>query len=159
MEMEVSRGRNPPEITLADYQALSDFRYLLRCFLGFSEKAARSVGLQPRQHQALLAIKGICSRGPVTIGDLAERLCVRHHSAVELVNRLSEGGLVVRKHDESDHRKVILELTDLAEAHLADLSAVHLDELSRIEPMLTAILSHGRGRYSEVRVETEPEGV
>jgi DNA-binding MarR family transcriptional regulator len=132
------------EITLADYQALSEFRYLLRCFLEFSEKAARGVGLQPRQHQALLAIKGIPSGGQVTIGDLAERLRVRHHSAVELVNRLSEAGLVIRQHDMDDQRRVILQLTEHAETYLAELSAVHLDELSRIEPMLTRILSRGR---------------
>jgi len=128
-------------ITDADYRALSEFRYLLRCFLEFSQNAAKGVGLQPRHHQALLAIKGFPSGGPVTVGDLAERLRIRHHSAVELVDRLVEAGLVVRRPDESDHRRVFLALTERADTHLADLSAVHLDELSRIEPMLSKVLS------------------
>jgi DNA-binding MarR family transcriptional regulator len=145
MSAQNSTEKQPPEITLADYQALSDFRYLLRCFLEFSEKAARRVGIQPRQHQALLAIKGITDRQAVTIGDLAERLRVRHHSAVELVNRLSEAGLVVRQPCTNDQRRVILHLTELAETYLQELSAVHLDELSRIEPMLTRILKRQRG--------------
>ncbi|MGB3415210.1 MAG: MarR family transcriptional regulator [Mesorhizobium sp.] len=143
--MEMTR-KPTPEVTPADYQALSDFRYLLRCFLEFSEKAARQAGIQPRQHQALLAIKAF--EEPVTIGILAERLRIRHHSAVELVDRLGEAGLVLRRQDESDNRKVILHLTARAEAYLKDLAAVHLDELSRIEPVLTRILTHGKGRYS-----------
>jgi DNA-binding MarR family transcriptional regulator len=138
-----SQGRRA-EITRAEYQALSEFRYLLRRFLEFSQNAARGVGLQPRQHQALLAIKGFPQDGPVSVGDLAERLRIRHHSAVELVDRLSEAGLVVRQHDENDQRRVILNLTERADAYLAELSAVHLDELSRIEPMLTRILSRGK---------------
>lgn len=139
-------GKLTPEVTRADYQALSDFRYLLRCFLEFSEKAARQAGIQPRQHQALLAIKAF--EQPVTIGLLAERLRIRHHSAVELVNRLADAGLVVRLQDKTDNRKVILRLTARAEAYLKELSAVHLDELSRIEPVLTRILTYGRIRSS-----------
>jgi DNA-binding MarR family transcriptional regulator len=144
MNAEKGTEKHRPEIKRADYQALSEFRYLLRCFLEFSEKEARSVGLQPRQHQALLAIKGIPGNDPVTIGDLAERLRIRHHSAVELVNRLNEAGLIVRQQDTDDQRRVILHLTELAEAHLEALSAAHLDELSRIEPMLTRILSRSK---------------
>jgi DNA-binding MarR family transcriptional regulator len=128
-------------ITRADYQALSDFRYLLRCFLEFSQTAARGVGLTPRQHQALLAIKGFPDDSLVTIGDLAERLRIRHHSAVELVDRLCEAGLVMRRQDENDQRRVVLMLTDQANGHLAELSMAHLDELSRIEPMLSRILA------------------
>ena len=128
-------------ITDADYQALSEFRYLIRRFLEFSQNAAKSRGLQPRHHQALLAIKGFPNGGPVTVGDLAERLRIRHHSAVELIDRLEEAGLVVRQPDSKDHRRVILDLTEQANAHLAELSATHLDELSRIEPMLSKVLS------------------
>jgi DNA-binding MarR family transcriptional regulator len=128
-------------ITDADYRALSEFRYLLRRFLEFSQNAAKGVGLQPRHHQALLAIKGFPSSKPVTVGDLAERLRIRHHSAVELVDRLEEAGLVVRQPDSNDHRRVFLDLTERANADLAELSAAHLDELSRIEPMLSKVLS------------------
>lgn len=131
-------------ITRADYQLLSEFRYLLRCFVEFSQTAARGVGLPPRQHQALLAIKGFPEDRLVTIGDLAERLRIRHHSAVELVDRLCDAGLVVREQDGQDQRRVVLTLTDQADRHLAELSAAHLDELSRIQPMLLRLLSRGK---------------
>jgi DNA-binding MarR family transcriptional regulator len=136
-----SASRRP---TQADYEALAEFRYMIRSFLEFSQNAARGVGLAPAQHQALLAIKGSPGGRPVTIGDLAERLRIRHHSAVELVDRLSAAGLVVRIHDAEDHRRVVLGLTQLAEHHLAELSAVHLDELARLRPSLKRLLAGGR---------------
>lgn len=132
-------------ITDADYRSLSEFRYLIRLFLEFSQNAAKARGLQPRHHQAMLAIKGFPTGGPVTVGDLAERLRIRHHSAVELVDRLEEAGLVVRQPDRDDHRRVFLGLTARADEHLAELSAAHLDELSRIQPMLSKVLSHKKG--------------
>lgn len=135
------RKRRPSQ---ADYEALSQFRYLIRCFLEFSQNAARADGLTPRQHQALLAIRGYPGGRPVTIGDLAERLRIRHHTAVELADRLSEAGLVERAIDPDDQRRVLLELTGLADRHLAGLSAAHLDELSRIEPLLKQVLSRRR---------------
>ncbi|MHC2434656.1 MarR family winged helix-turn-helix transcriptional regulator [Bradyrhizobium sp. USDA 4451] len=125
----------------ADYEALSQFRYLIRRFLEFSQDAAKAEGLTPRQHQALLAIRGYPGGGPVTIGDLAERLRLRHHTTVELVDRLSEAELVERMLDPADQRRVLLKLTARAAEHLAELSAVHLDELSRIEPLLKQVLS------------------
>ncbi|MGX5827516.1 MarR family winged helix-turn-helix transcriptional regulator [Mesorhizobium sp. 43Arga] len=137
--------KSRPTIELADYQRLSEFRYLIRRFLEFSQLQAEDAGLTPRQHQALLAIKGYPGGGPVTVGDLAERLRIRHHSAVELVNRLSEAGLVTRDQDKDDHRRVLLRLTERADDCLAELSAAHLDELSRIEPMLRRLLDQGRG--------------
>ncbi|RWA72512.1 MarR family transcriptional regulator [Mesorhizobium sp. M1C.F.Ca.ET.193.01.1.1] len=133
--------KTSPAISQADYQRLSEFRYLIRRFLEFSQLQANEAGLTPRQHQALLAIKGYPGGGPVAIGDLAERLRIRHHSAVELVNRLSEAGLVARDQDKADNRRVLLQLTPLADDRLAELSAAHLDELSRIEPMLRRLLS------------------
>ncbi|WP_027058002.1 MarR family winged helix-turn-helix transcriptional regulator [Mesorhizobium loti] len=136
--------KSRPAIKQADYQRLSEFRYLIRRFLEFSQLQAEDAGLTPRQHQALLAIKGYPDGGPVTVGDLAERLRIRHHSAVELVNRLSEAGLVARDQDRDDHRRVLLRLTEHAEDCLAELSAAHLDELSRIEPMLRRLLDQGR---------------
>jgi DNA-binding MarR family transcriptional regulator len=135
------RPRSPPQgPTQADYEALSEFRHLIRCFLEFSQKAAQAVGLTPRQHQALLAIKGFPGGGPVTIGNLAHRLRIRHHTAVELVDRLVDSGLVERIQDVNDQRRVLLTLTALANDHLAELSSAHLDELSRIEPMLRSAL-------------------
>jgi DNA-binding MarR family transcriptional regulator len=131
----------PQRPTQADYEALSEFRYLIRRFLEFSEDAADAVGVTPRQHQALLAIKGFPAGQPVTVGDLAERLRIRHHSAVELVNRLADAGLVQRTPDAANQRRVLLSLTDAAERDLAALSAVHLDELARLGPILKSILA------------------
>lgn len=123
-------------LTQSDYSALAEFRYVLRRFLDFSEKAARKAGLTPRQHQALLVIKGYRAGRPISVGDLAERLIVHHHSAVELANRLVDSGLVERLQDTQDQRRVLLRLTEHAEACLEELSGVHLDELSRIGPLL-----------------------
>jgi DNA-binding MarR family transcriptional regulator len=137
-----SRKRLP---TQADYEALSEFRYQIRCFLDFSQNAASAVGLEPQQHQALLAIRGYPGGVPVAIGDLAERLRVKHHTAVGLIDRLVAAELVKRVVDPADHRRILLKLTRRAEKYLADLSAAHLGELSRIEPLLTEIFS----RYSK----------
>jgi DNA-binding MarR family transcriptional regulator len=133
---------NPPlQVERQDYVILSEFRYLLHRFLAFSQTAAQQAGLTARQHQALLAIKGFPGGDPVTVHDLAERLCIQHHSAVELIDRLHEGGLVVRHHDPADRRRVRLQLTEVAEAHLAGLSAIHLEELRRLRPALLSILA------------------
>jgi DNA-binding MarR family transcriptional regulator len=129
-----------PRLTQDDYTALAEFRYLLRSFLEFSENAAKQAGLTPRQHQALLVIKGYRHGDPIAVGDLADRLKIRHNTAVELANRLVEAGLVDRGHDGADQRRVLLRLTAAAEQHLAALSGAHLDELSRIRPTLEEIL-------------------
>ncbi len=131
-------------LTQEDYTALAEFRYLVRCFLEFSENEAKAAGLTPRHHQALLVIKGYGRGKPITVGDLAERLKIRHNTAVELANRLAEGGLVKRIHDGLDQRRVLLRLTTVAERRLAALSSAHLDELSRIKPVLKQLLQ----RYS-----------
>ncbi len=129
------------ELSLADYRLLAEFRYLLATFLSFSARAADAAGLAPRQHQALLAIKGYPGGGPVTVGDLAERLGIRHHSAVGLVDRLVHSGYLVRRADPLDRRRAILSLTAAAEQALAALSAAHRDELRRIAPLLKPLLS------------------
>jgi DNA-binding MarR family transcriptional regulator len=129
-----------PRPTQEDYTALAEFRYLLRSFLEFSENAAKKAGLTPRQHQALLVIKGYRQGSPIAVGDLAERLKIRHNTAVELASRLVDAGLVNRCPDGADQRRVLLQLTATAERHLAELSEAHLDELSRIKPTLEGIL-------------------
>jgi hypothetical protein len=97
----------------ADYEALSEFRYLIRCFLQFSQNAARAVGLTPRPSiRRCWRSRAFRSGHAVRVGDLAERLRIRHHSAVELVDRLSEAGLVRRIPDANDQRRVLLSLTD-----------------------------------------------
>src|SRR5215217_7085359 len=95
----------------AEYRALAEFRFRLRQFLRFSEQAARATGLEPQQHQLLLAIKGGDACTPFTIGELAERLLLQHHSTVELVNRSALQGLVERQRDENDRRRVFIRLT------------------------------------------------
>lgn len=134
----------PQRLDQHDYRRLAEFRYLLRCFLEFSEAAALDAGLTSRQHQALLALKGVPEAAAPTIGYLAERLRVRHHSAVELTDRLVEAGLITREHDADDRRRVRLKLTKAAEARLAKLSASHLDELHRLRPALLQILDSQR---------------
>jgi DNA-binding MarR family transcriptional regulator len=137
-----SRGTRPPPAPLdrEDYRMLSDFRYLIRRFLEFSQMAARRAGLTPRHHQALLAIKGFPRDEAPSIGDLAERLRIQHHSAVELADRLTEAGLIVRGHDPQDRRRVRLALTQAAEELLESLSAIHLEELHALRPALLEIL-------------------
>jgi DNA-binding MarR family transcriptional regulator len=122
------------------YRTLADFRYLIRRFLEFSQSAAREAGLTVRQHQALLAIKGHPGDDAPRIGELSERLRIRHHSTVELVDRLAEAGLIERSPDARDRRRVLLRLTQAAEQRLAGLSAAHLDELRRLRPALLEIL-------------------
>ncbi|HSD38159.1 MAG TPA: MarR family winged helix-turn-helix transcriptional regulator [Rhodocyclaceae bacterium] len=109
--------------------------------LEFSQSAARAAGLTPQQHQALLAIKGMPGNTGVTIGDLAGRLLVRHHSAVELVDRLEQKDFLRRDSDGQDGRRALLVLTAKGEAVLLELSASHLEELSRVGPELSEMLS------------------
>ena len=128
-----------------DFETLAEFRYVLRHFGAFSEAAARRAGLTAQQHQALLAIKGFPGREQVTIGELAERLHLKHHSVVGLVDRLMGRGLIQRRHDEEDRRKVRIELTPKAEALLLELTLVHRDELRRLAPLLHELLRKVQG--------------
>jgi DNA-binding MarR family transcriptional regulator len=125
----------------ADYRLLAEFRRQLRQFLAFSEGAARKAGLAPQQHQALLAIKGFDGAEAPTVGDLADRLAVRHHSAVGLVDRLAQAGYLKRNTGETDRRRVVLTLTPRGEAVLARLTAAHRDELRRMMPLLRPLLT------------------
>src|SRR5580700_2759747 len=112
-----------------EFQALAEFRYQIRRFLRFSEDQARGSGIEPQQHQLLLAIKGLPEGVKPTIGELAARMLIRHHSAVELVNRLAEHGAVKRVPGDDDHREVLLRLTSKGETLLHNLSVAHHDEL------------------------------
>jgi DNA-binding MarR family transcriptional regulator len=114
-----------------DYKALAKFRYQLRVFLAFSEVAAQRQGLTPRQHQALLGIKGFVRPGPAAISDVARFLLIRHHSAVELISRIEKLGLVRRASDPTDARRVHLRLTARGEQKLQAISKMNLGELRR----------------------------
>jgi DNA-binding MarR family transcriptional regulator len=120
-----------------DFQRLLAFRDGLRRFQRWSEHAARQVGLTPAQHQLLLAIRGHGSQPSVR--DVASHLLLRHHSAVELVDRAVAAGLVARMGDPDDQRVVRLRLTDEGEAKVQALAAAHLEELSRLRPQFESL--------------------
>ena len=128
------------EIPLVEYQALAAFRYQLRRFLHFSEQAARAAGLEPQQHQLLLALKGLPEGRLATVGELAERLQIQHHSTVELVNRMVDRNLIERTRDERDQRKVLISLTSYGEEVLRKLSLLHRTELRSTGPALVRAL-------------------
>ena len=128
------------EIPLVEYQALAEFRYQLRRFLHFSEQAARAAGLEPQQHQLILALKGLPEGRPATVGELAERLQIQHHSTVELVNRMVDRNLIERTRDERDQRKVLISLTSYGEEVLHKLSLLHRTELRSTGPALVRAL-------------------
>lgn len=128
-------------LTQTDYEQLAEFRYQLRRFLTFSEAAATEAGLTPQQHQALLAIKGFPG-GDVSTGQLSERLGIKHHSTVGLVDRLAASGMVKRQSGEADRRQVFLVLTPKAEKLLAALSLAHRNELEKMKPLLRKFLGY-----------------
>lgn len=113
----------------AEFRALAELRYRIRRFLHFSEGAARDAGLEPQQHQLLLAIKGMPAERVATIGDLADRLQLKHNSANELVRRAELRGLIATARGEDDRRQVIASLTAAGEEALHELSIAHLEEL------------------------------
>lgn len=125
-------------MTQEDYAALLRFRTILRKFLHWSEEQARAAGVTPAQHQLLLAVKGHDDPAGPTIGEVAEYLALRHHSAVELVDRAQKAGHVHRDRDEADHRVIRLRLTANGEDLIRLLSAAHLAELARLGALFSA---------------------
>ncbi|MBV8673616.1 MAG: MarR family transcriptional regulator [Acidobacteriaceae bacterium] len=142
-----------PDVSGAGFRPLAAFRHRIRQFLHFSEEAARSQGIEPQQHQVLLALKGLPRGTRPTIAALSRQLCLRHHSTVELINRLVDHGAVRRRQGEQDHREVLIELTSHGEELLQRLAVVHREELRVSGPALCeslqAVVRHGsrsRGR-------------
>lgn len=136
-----------PRVSASDYRALGAFRYEIRKFLAFSEQAARDAGVQPQQHQLLLAVRGLPEDKRPTIGTIAERLCVKHHTAVALTDALEAQGLLERERSTADRRVVLLALTPKGDAVLQRLSALHREQLRNVGPLmvnaLQAILDRG----------------
>jgi len=128
-------------LVLSDYKALAELRHQIRKFVSFSERASRAAGLEPRQHQLMLALKGLPSGTRPRIRELAERLQLQHHSTVELVNRLVRRGLVRRSRAGEDRREVLLALTPKGERVLQRLSQHHRTELRSQGPVLVAALN------------------
>ncbi len=124
----------------SDYQALAEFRYQIRKFLHFSEQAIKQAGLERGQYQLMLAIKGMPAGVRPRIRELATRMQIRHHSAVELINRLESRGWVRRERALDDRREVLLALTPKGERILAELALHHRDELRTAGPTLVAAL-------------------
>lgn len=133
-------GRKQDLLSPTDYQTLASFRYGVRRYLAFAESNARSVGLTSQQHQALLAIKVRTASRPMSIGDLATELLLKHHSTVELVGRLEKAGFTRRAVDPDDRRKVMVSLTAAGEKVLTDLSVGNLRELRIIAPGFSGLL-------------------
>jgi DNA-binding MarR family transcriptional regulator len=128
------------DLEASEYRKLEEFRFQIRRFLSFSEAAARDSGIEPQQHQALLALKGMPQGCVPTIGHLADRLLLKHHSAVGLVDRLGTLGLLTRQPSPDDARQVLLRLSVKGERILHRLSLTHHKELEETGPKLVAAL-------------------
>ena len=146
LDLRVMAKHKP--LVKSEYETLAAFRYALRQFLHFSGAAAQAAGITAQQHQALLAIKGFPQRESVTVGELAERLQLRHHSAVGLVDRLVAEKLVVRGPSAKDRRRVLIQLTRRGETILEKLGCLHRQQLKQIGPEICQLLER-LGRTEE----------
>jgi DNA-binding MarR family transcriptional regulator len=130
----------PARVTISEQRALAAFRYELRRFLAFSEQAARAAGIEPQQHQLLLAVGGLPAGARPNIRTLAERLCVQHHTAVALVDKLEHRDLVRRERSTEDKREVLVRLTSAGNDLLQQLSRQHRKHLQNVGPEMLAAL-------------------
>ena len=144
------------DISLREFQALAQLRYVIRKFLVFSADAARSCDIKPQQHQLLLALKGLPPKLRPTISSVAERLQLQHHSTVELVNRLTTRGLLQRTGAKEDHREVLLRITPLGERLLKKLSLAHRRELRSAAPELIDALTDIMGTRKRNATNRKP---
>jgi DNA-binding MarR family transcriptional regulator len=144
--------------TQPDFKAMAELRYQIRRFLRFSENAARQAGIEPQQHQLLLAIRGLPDGTKPTIGALAERMQLQHHSVVELVDRLVERGFLLRLRATDDRRQVLVKLTREGEEFLEKLSRHHLQELQSVGPTFVKVLQsliEGSGLPNQKQIASE----
>jgi DNA-binding MarR family transcriptional regulator len=128
------------DLALDQYRDLAEFRRQIRRFLHFSESTAREHGLEPQQHQLLLTVHGLPEGVRPTIGELASRMFIQHHSAVELVKRLEQRGAITRVAGETDRREVLVKLTEKGRAALRNLVLAHREELEKSGPELARVL-------------------
>jgi len=129
------------KMTSLEYQSLAEFRYQIRRYLTNAERDARGAGLEPQQYQFLLALRGLPPGREPSIQTLAERLQVRHHSAVELADRLEEHGLIRRHRAKTDRRRVLVHLTQRGERILGRLARRRIEDLRNTAPELVRTLS------------------
>jgi len=128
------------DISLEQYRDLAEFRRQIRQFLHFSEITAREHGVEPQQHQLLLLVHGLPDGVKPTIREIASRLFIQHHSAVELIDRLETAGMIVRRASTEDRREVWIRPTPLGRALLRKLAIAHREELERTGPELARVL-------------------
>ena len=128
-------------MTSAEFRSLAEFRYQIRIFLNGSEEAARHAGLEPQQYQLLLALRGLPAGREASIRELAERMQLRHHSVVELADRLERRQLLRRERSREDRRQVILHLTPRGEKILTRLAKQRIAELRTAAPALVRALT------------------
>jgi DNA-binding MarR family transcriptional regulator len=123
-----------------NFKAMAELRYQIRRFLRFSENAARQAGIEPQQHQLLLAVRGLPDGVKPTIGVLAERMQLQHHSTVELIDRLVDRGFLCRLRATDDRRQVLVKLTHDGEDFLEKLSLHHLQEWQSVGPTFVKVI-------------------
>jgi DNA-binding MarR family transcriptional regulator len=128
------------DISIEQYRDLAEFRRQIRQFLHFSELTARDYGVEPQQHQLLLLVHGLPETVKPTIREIASRLFIQHHSAVELIDRLEDAGMIARRTGAEDRREVWVRLTPQGRAMLRKLAIAHREELHRTGPELARIL-------------------
>ena len=128
------------DLTREQYRELAEFRRQIRRFLHFSESTAKEHGIEPQQHQLLLAVHGLPEDVKPTIREIASRLFIQHHSAVELVNRLERTGAIARHPGTDDKREVLIRLTPAGRAILRKLAMAHRTELEQNGPELATAL-------------------
>jgi len=138
--VELRKAELRYHLTTQDYAQLAAWRRALRTFLRFSERAAADLGLGAQQYQAMLVVRGWADKRPVTIGDLAEELFIKHNSAVGLVDRLVQQRFMTRAISSADRRRVELALTPRGRTVLATLAALHRRELRRLGPVFKRFL-------------------
>ena len=128
------------DLTPEEYRDLAEFRRQIRKFLYFSEVTARDHGIEPQQHQLLLSVRGLPEGVKPTVRELASRMFIQHHSAVELVNRLERAGTIARVPSPDDRREVLIRLTASGRAALRKLALAHRNELEGSGPELAAAI-------------------
>ena len=139
MSTDPERFLHAPDMSDEEYRRLAELRHGQRQFLHWSAEQAHRAGLTPTQHQLLLGIRASPQPGGPTIGEIAEFLLIRHHSAVELVDRAARAGLVTRHRDERRQATVRLTLTDRGTATLRSLTQIHFRELAELAPTMSAL--------------------
>lgn len=146
----------PGEITTAEYRALAELRYRIRKFVGEGDAVARAAGLEPQQYLLLLAIRGLPDNVEATIRALADRLALKHHSAVELIDRLESHGYVRRSRSRDDRRRVLVTLLPRGEKLLEQVAQDRIGELRASGAALVAAISALLENRGSARKENQP---